>query len=41
MIAHGLGDGLVALNMNLLKTRAVSMGRCNTGLEFTSGSFKG
>jgi hypothetical protein len=25
---------------NFPKNGAVSMGRCNTGLEFTSGSFK-
>ena len=26
--------------LNLLKTRAVSTGRCNTGLQFTRGSLK-
>jgi hypothetical protein len=29
-----------ALRSNLPETRAVSTGRCNTGLEFTSRSFK-
>jgi hypothetical protein len=28
------------LHLVCLENGAVSMGRCNTGLEFTSGSFK-